>query len=298
MYEDTQTLYASSRVRRMLSHERRPGWAILAATVLLTLAAQSEVNATQPNLRLTQLDAAITSISLPLPGSPDTGPISVTLCEACYAPMGFMDCSSADGDIYWPVSIDFPLLDGLGRPPIETTMAGSWITDPDDCSRIFAFDMGYIDDPDLGTAFLCNNNKNQKNIVVCLSCGGSTLFDGAFFDISQDDFEAIEQPWLRSAMDRATQLLTDLQPGVPSLSPAVLDTVFAMYSADPTTEIILYFPESGEFRAGQLTGTDAFLLSTEGIPTVSEWGLIVLTLLGMTAGAIILLGRRRRVVKS
>ena len=34
------------------------------------------------------------------------------------------------------------------------------------------------------------------------------------------------------------------------------------------------------------------------IPTISEWGLIVLTLLGMTAGAIVLVGKRRRVVNS
>ena len=39
-------------------------------------------------------------------------------------------------------------------------------------------------------------------------------------------------------------------------------------------------------------------LLDEPIPTVSEWGLVVLTLLGMTAGTIVLLGRRRRVVNS
>ena len=41
------------------------------------------------------------------------------------------------------------------------------------------------------------------------------------------------------------------------------------------------------------TSCQFFYCTGEAIPTVSEWGLIVLTLLGMTAGTV-MFGRRRR----
>ena len=92
---------------------------------------------------------------------------------------------------------------------------------------------------------------------------------------------------------------------------APVDITFGLYGNVRDAERLRYDPDSGGWTAeGTVTidadmgvatvstttmGVYAVLSPISEIPTVSEWGLIVMTLLGLTVGTLLLLKRRRAV---
>lgn len=254
--------------------------------------------ASDVGIKVRDIDAQVTSIQLPtLPGSPETGTItvSINLNENTNCLTGHHQCADETGYLYWPVVIDFPLLDAYGLDPIPMTLVGPYFSPISMNSSIIAFDFGYIDHPDLGVAFFSNNNKNNKSVTISQFCAGLSLpvVEGTFFDIDSAFFHSVEKPWLRDAMDSALTLLQNLDPTVPNIPPAVLDTMFSMYCDDPTTEIIVYFPDSVSFETAELTGTDK-LRVVPFTPALTQWGLIILVALIVFSTWVVL--RRRKAV--
>ena len=213
-------------------------------------------------LQVVGLDASATSITLPtLPGpagSPSTGDISILLTPG-FNVTGTLDQTTGEGLLFWPARINFPLLQSFGKDPIDTVLVGPFFTSEPD-NFLIAFDMGFIDDPTIGRAYIANNNKNEKNVPILLACSVGTTVTGSFVDIGQADYDRLEKDRLRGMMDQSLSALRAFDPSVPSIGSDVLDTIKSMYDSDPNTELIMFFPDAPvghQFRTSQLSGTDA-----------------------------------------
>jgi hypothetical protein len=266
---------------------------VLSATMMLIICASASADQCV-GVKITGLDAQVTSIQIPtVPGSPETGPITVSLDPNGSSRVGVHSCDYNTGYLYWPVMIDFPLLGSVGRPPVATTLVGPYFCLYD--TVIAAVDFGYLDDPDFGQLVFSNYNNNKKGFPPVFWCEPSPpLIEGAFTEECTTFFDSEIKPWLRGAMDEAMWRLRSIDPGVPYFSPGVLDTIFDMYCNDPSTEIIVYFPQTGTFEGAHLTGTDQLTIVSD-IPTLTEWGLIIfgVLLLGFITWVFL---KRRKVV--
>jgi hypothetical protein len=238
---------------------------------------------------VSKLNAQATPITVPtVSGEPSTGPISISLISA---KPGTIDQRSKDGVLYWPVQVNFPLLESIKSSPIDFVLVGPFFI-PDE-TRLIALDMGFINHPQLGKALVVNNNNNNKKTTQLLTGSAGTCVDGTFTDISRADYDRYVAPRIRAMLSTAYERLRALDPTVPSVSPGVLDTIKSMYDRDPTTELVIFFPDApagNQFRLSNLTGTDTLCLVTI-TPTATQWGLIALA--ALLAGSLAFMIRRR-----
>jgi len=213
-------------------------------------------------------DIDATASSIDLPGLGPTGEVAITR-SSDIGPMGYLDQSVGEGRIYWPVTLNAPGLAGAGVADLEVTMVGRFFCSAHD-NKIICFDMGYINDPTLGQLAVANNNKvdaggggGGANVQMMLTGTPPISVAGEFVDITTALYESLEKDTLRATMDLARQDLYDLNPGMPVISDAMLDTLKAMYDSDPQRELIIMPLGSGLYLSSQLSGAETMLVTPE-----------------------------------
>jgi hypothetical protein len=259
------------------------------AVALVAVPALAQRGEGQLGIMVSKLNAQATFITVPTLGGVSTGPISISLSGKQLT--GSIDQRAKEGVLYWPVRVNFPLLENIRSNPIDFVLVGPFFI-PDE-TRLIALDMGFIKHPQLGLAIVVNNNKNFKPTPPLLTGSAGTCVDGTFKDISQEDYNRYERSRIRDMLSTAYERLRALDPTVPSVSFGVLDTIKSLYDYDPATELVIFFPDApagNQFRVSNLTGTDTLCLVTI-TPTATQWGLIALVVL--LAGSLAFMIRRR-----
>ncbi len=234
-------------------------------------------NAGQRPIIVDSLNATIDAVNLPITGNPSTGTITAIFSQASIPQDAYIDSGLYGGHLVWPTRLDFPLLHTLGHPPIDMALVGPFTGDPSDNKVIACADIGYVNDPQLGQIYAININTNVKTKDVGTLWLPGKRISGSFGDADAAFFDRVEKNWLRQALDTALTRLRTLYPSVPTLPSNVLDSVYQTYKANPAAEIILYFPDAGVYRTSNLHGGDG--ITSKSVPTLSEWGMIIFSLL-------------------